>query len=87
MTLQRALNETAWRLSIRAPTIVKLEMLMITLSLGFRLDHREDLGTGLYQFGIVQHTSVVQNVLNSHADQHQIIVGSGVVPSQMKQPC
>ena len=57
MTLQKAFDNTAQRLSIRAPIGVPTGMLNLNLALGLRLEHRNDLGSGLHQLGLGQHTS------------------------------
>ena len=56
-------------------------MLKLTLDLGFYLDHHIDLGMGLHQLGIGQHTYAAQNVLKDCADQHQVIMGNGAATS------
>ena len=68
MTIQRALDNTARRLRIRAPISATAGMLKLTLSLGFRLDHRDNLCTGLHQFGIVQYNSTIWKVLKARAN-------------------
>ena len=79
--LQRALEDTAWRLRIHAPIVATPGMIKITLELGFYLEHRDGLGLGLHQFRIIQHTSDARKVLNTQAGQHHIIAGGGAVPS------
>ena len=56
-------------------------MLKITLVLGCRLEHCNDLGSGLHMFGLVQHTSASRKVLKVHSDQHQVIMGGSATPS------
>ena len=80
-TLQRALDNTARRLSARVPIVVTPGLLNLTLSLGFRLYHHSDLGTGLHQFGVGQHTSATWKVLKAHSDQHQVFAGGVAAPS------
>ena len=79
-TLQRALDYTSHRLSIHAHIVPMPGLLKITLALGFCLDHQDDLGMGLHQFGLSQHTSAARKVLKARADQHQVIAGSGATP-------
>ena len=55
-TLQRALNDTARRLSVCEPIILMSRLIKLTLTLGFCLDYLYDLGTGLNHFGLSQHT-------------------------------
>ena len=56
-------------------------LLKLTLSLGFCLDHRDNLGTGIHQFWIGQHTSAARKVLKARAEQHQVIAGCDAAPS------
>ena len=81
MTLQRALDNTTRRLNVQAPINATPGLLKITLTIGFRLEHRDDLGSGLHKFGIVQHTSASRKVLKVRSDQHQVIMGGSAAPS------
>ena len=80
-TLQSSLDDTARRLSIRAPIAAIPGLLNITLALGLCLENHNDLGSGLHQFGTIQHTSAVRKLLKAQADQHQVITGRGTAPS------
>ena len=80
-TLQRVLNNTSRRLSVRVPIVAMTSLLNITLSLGFLLDHRDNLGLGLHQFGLIQHTSAAWKVLKAPADKQRVIVCGGAAPS------
>ena len=55
-TLQRSLDVTAWSLSVCAPFVATLELLKLIQGLGFYLDPHGNLGMGLHQSRIVQHT-------------------------------
>ena len=80
-TLQRDLDDTARRLSVRAPIIATRGMLNITLKLGSRLDYRDDLGMGLHPFGLGHQTSAAQKALKARAEKHQVIADGGSAPS------
>ena len=80
MTLQRALDNTTRRLNVQAPINATPELLKITLTIGFRLEHRDDLGSGLHKFGFVQHTSASRKMLKVRSDQHQVIMGGRTAP-------
>ena len=80
-TLHRVLNDTAPRLSIWSPIIVTPGLLKLTLALGSCLEHRDDLGLGIYKFGLVQHISATGKVLKAQYDQHRIITGVITAPS------
>ena len=56
-------------------------LLNLTLTLGFRLEHCDDLGSGLHQFRISQHTYTSRKVLEARADRNQVITGNGATPS------
>ena len=81
MTLQRALDDTTQCLSVQAPTLVTPGLIKITLALGCRLEHHDDLGSGLHKFGLVQHTSASWKVLEVRSEQHQVIMGGSAAPS------
>ena len=70
-----------FRLSIHVPIVLTPVLLNLTLDLGFHLYHRDNLGTGLHQFGLGQHTLVAQKVLKACVDQHQVITGAGAATS------
>ena len=55
-------------------------LLKMSLTMGFFLNQKDDRGTGLHQFCLVQHTSNAQKVLKARNDQHQVIAGGGVAP-------
>ena len=79
--LQRALDNTDFRLSVRMPTVAAPGLFKLTLSLGFYLDHWYNLEMGLHQFWLVHPTSTAQKVLKACVDQHQVIAGGGATPS------
>ena len=80
-TLQRALDDIVWHLSVRTYIVATTGMLKLTLALGFCLDHRDNLVTGLHHFVLRQHISDTRKVLKDRTNQHQVIVGGGDAPS------
>ena len=81
ITLQRKIDDTAYRMSVCAPIIATPSLLKMVLALEFHLDHRDNLGTGLHQFCLIQHISVAWKVLKAGVDQHQVITGGGGAPT------
>ena len=69
-TLQRELNNTSCCLSVRTPIFATSGPLKITLALVFILDHRDDLGMVLHQFGLGEKTFAGRKVLKAFSDQH-----------------
>ena len=59
-TLQHVFNGTAQWLSVCAPIFTTYGLLEMTLTLGLCLDHRYNLGKGICQFCLGQHTSTVK---------------------------
>ena len=55
-TLHCLFDDTTRRLSVCAPVIVTPDLLKMTLPLGFHINQNENLGTGVYQFCLGQHT-------------------------------
>ena len=75
-TFQRVFDDTSQRLSVGSPIIVAPILLKMTLDLVFHLNHRDNLGTGLHLFYLIQH-----KVLNACSDQHQVVAGGGGTPT------
>ena len=61
--LQRAFDGTAEEMGLRTPTIATLSLLKLVLALGFRMESRDDLTTGLHPFVLGQHTATVHKFL------------------------
>ena len=80
MMLQRALDDTACCLSVRAHIVTTPSLSKLTLALDVCLYHRDNLVTGLHQFGLVQNTCAAQKVLKPRANQHQVIACGGAYP-------
>ena len=60
--LQRALNEAATEISLRAPTVATRALLIMVLGLDFYFASKDDLSSGLHDFMLGQHTAVSQNI-------------------------
>ena len=73
LVLQRAFNEAAEDMGLRAPTIVTPSVLKLVLLLGFRMEIRDDLTTGLHPFVLGQHTSTVRKFLRGQADRYAMV--------------
>ena len=56
MTLQRDLYNITRRLSVQTPIIATPGLLKITLKLGYRLEHCDNLGSGIHKFGLLFNT-------------------------------
>ena len=54
-------------LTIHTPTVATSGLIQLTLSLGFLLDHCDNLGMGLHYFGIGEHISAARKVLKARA--------------------
>ena len=57
LVLQRAFSGTAEEMDLRDPTIATPYLLKLVLALGFRMESRDDLTTGIYPFVLGQHTA------------------------------
>ena len=80
-TLQGPFDDTSRRMSIRAPIFMTSSRLKMTLAIGFYLNNRYDLGTGLHQFCLGWHTSAAWKMLKVRVDQNQFIEGGGGAPT------
>ena len=76
-TLQCTCDDTTQRLSVRAPIISTQSLLKMDLTLGFCIDHKNELVTGLHRFCLVQHNYAARKVLKACVDQHQVIAVGG----------
>ena len=72
-TLHRAIDNTAHHLSVRAHIFATPGLLKLTLVVDFLLYHKDDLGAGLHQFGMCQHTSTAPKVLKVRVNQHHVL--------------
>ena len=80
-TLQSAFDNTARRMSIQAPIVMTPSLLNTTLSIGFHIYHRDNLGKGIHQFYLWHQTSTTRKVLKDRVDQHHVISGGGGAPT------
>ena len=64
LVLQRAFDVAAEDMGLRAPTIATPSLLKLVLALGFWMESRDNLTTGLHPFVISQHTATVCNFLH-----------------------
>ena len=79
--LQRAFDGTAEEMGLRAPTIATPSLLKLVLALGFRMEIRDDLTTGLHPFFLGQHTATVRKFLCGQADRYAIVASRTGAPS------
>ena len=70
----------AQRLGVCAPIIAAPSLLKMSLTLVFHLNHIDNLGKGLHQFYVGQHTSSTWKVPKACVDQHQVVSGGGSAP-------
>ena len=69
LVLQRAFDAAAKNVGLRAPTIATPSLLKLVLALGFQMEIRDDLTTGLHLFVLGQHKATVRNFLRGQADR------------------
>ena len=79
-TTQREFVDMAQRLGVCAPIIAAPSLLKMSLTLVFHLNHIDNLGKGLHQFYVGQHTSSTWKVPKACVDQHQVVSGGGSAP-------
>ena len=78
LVLQQAFDGTAEEMGLRAPTIATPSLLKFVLALGFRMESRDDLTTGLHPFVLGQHTATVRKFLRGQADRYAMVAsGTG----------
>ena len=67
-------------MGLRAPTIVTPSLLKLVLVLGFRMESRDDLTTGLHLFVLGQHTATVCKFLCGQADRYAMLASGTGAP-------
>ena len=80
LVLQRAFDGTAEEMGLRAPTIATPSLLKLVLALGFRMESRDDLTTGLHPFVLGQHTATVHKFLCGQADRYAMVASGTGAP-------
>ena len=61
-----------------APTIATPSLLKLVLALGFRMESRDYLTTGIHPFVLGQHTATVRKFLRGQADRYAMVAsGTG----------
>ena len=79
--LQRAFDAAAGDMGLRAPTIATPSLLKLVLALGFRMESRDDLTTGLHPFVLGQHTATVCKFLHGQANRYAMVASGAGAPS------
>ena len=81
LVLQRAFDGTAEEMGLHAPTIATPSLLKLVLALGFRMESRDDLTTGIHPFVLGQHTATVRKFLRGQADRYAMMASRTGAPS------
>ena len=68
-------------MGLRAPTIATPSLLKLVLALGFRMESRDDLTTGLHHFLLRQHQATVHKFLCVQADRYAMVASGTEAPS------
>ena len=80
LVLKRAFDGTAEEMGLRAPNIATPPLLKLVLALGFRMESRDDLTTGLHPFVLRQHTSTVRKFLRGQVDRYAMVASRTGAP-------
>ena len=80
LVLQWEIVLTDCHLEVRSPTGATPGLINMTLYLGFRLEHRDDLGMGIHQFILRKNKDDFQKTLKSQDDHNQFVSGVDGVP-------
>ena len=81
LVLQRAFGGTAKEMGLCSPTIATPSLLKLVLALGFRMESRDDLTTGLHPFFLGQHMATVRKFLCGQADRYAMVASGTGAPS------
>ena len=77
LVLQRTFHMAAEDMGLRAHTITKPSLLKLVFALGFRMESRDDLTTGIHPFVLDQHTATFRKFLCCQADRYAIVASGG----------
>ena len=87
LVLQRAFDGTVEEMGLRAPTIATPSLLKLVLALGFRMESRYDLTTGLHPFVLGHHGVPVRLSAEELADRGRMLAeDKGVEPCRQVVP-
>ena len=81
LVVQRTFDRTAEEMGLRAPTIATPSLLKLVLALGFRMESRDNLTTGIHPFVLCQHTAMVRKFLWGQADRYAMVASGTGAPS------
>ena len=81
LVLQRDFDTAVENMGICAPTIATPSLMKLVLALGFRMEIRDDLNTGIHPFVLGQHTSMVRKFLRGQADRYSMVASGAGAPS------
>ena len=62
-------------MGVHSPIVAISGILNMNLSPSFRLNHRDDLGTGIQPFCLGQHILATRKILKAHIYHHLVIEG------------
>ena len=80
LVLQRAFDAAAEDMGLRTPTIATPSLLKLVLVLGFWMESRDNLTTGLHPFVLGQHTATVRKFLCGQADRYSMVASGAGSP-------
>ena len=81
LVLQTAFNMAAEDMGLRAPTIATPPLMKLVLALGFRMESRDNLTTGIHPFVFGQHTATVRKLLHGQANRYAMVASGAGDPS------
>ena len=76
LVLQRAFDTAAEDMGLRTLTIATPSLLKLVLALGFRMESRDDLTTGIHPFILGLHMALVRKFLRGQADRYAMVASS-----------
>ena len=68
-------------MGLRTQTIATSSVLKLVLAIGFRMESRDDLTTGLHPFVLGQNTATVRKFLRSQAERFAMVASGAGAPS------
>ena len=81
LVIHRAFDTATEDMRLRTPTIATPSLLKFVLVLGFRMEIRDNLTTGLHPFVLSQYTATVRKFLRGQANRYAMVASGTGPPS------
>ena len=81
LVFQRAFDTVAEGMGLCTPTIATPSFMKLVITIGFRVEIRDNLTTGLHPFVLGHHTATVMKFLRGQAERYAMVASGAGAPS------